>query len=180
MNEYSAGRVDDPGSWAVPELLIRFIRATYELNRCEPRHEIGLSAQQIRALLYLVHHDGYTIKDLAQALCISEARASRLAEELAEAGHIVHQRNAADRRQVRLHVTPEASEKARRIYRQRTGAIDAALAGATQAEIDTFTRVLERIVEEFEALAQRSVDIEPAILGGHVDLAQKPVPPVQA
>jgi DNA-binding MarR family transcriptional regulator len=180
MNEHSAGGVDDAGSWAVPELLIRFIRAMYELNRCEPRHEIGLSAQQIRALVYLVHRDGCTIKDLAQALSISEARASRLAEELAEAGHILHQRDAVDRRQVRLHVTPAASEKALRIYRQRTGALDAALAGASQGEIEIFTRLLGRIVEEFETLAHRSVGLEPAILGDHVDLPQEPVPPVQA
>lgn len=157
----SMGDVDrgsESGLWAVPELLIRFIRIAHELNRCEPKRENGLSVQQIRALIYLVHHDGRTIKDLAHALSLSEARASRLADELVESGHVVNQRDAEDRRQVRLHVTPAAAETAERIHRERGGAVDRALAGATQSEIDTFTRLLGRIVDEFDALVHESAE----------------------
>jgi len=147
---------DSAGSWAIPELFIRFIRATYELNRCELRHDGGLPVQQIRALLYLVQHEGATIKELAQALSLSEARTSRLAEELSETDHVLHQRDALDRRQVRLHVTPAAAQKARQMYHERAGALRAALGGASEEEIDIFTRLLARVVLEFEALAHRS------------------------
>lgn len=173
MNEKEfSGGPDKSSSWTVPELLIRFIRATHELNHCEPRHGGGLSAQQIRALLYLVQHDGATIKDLAHALSLSEARASRLADELVETGHVLHQRDVADRRQVRLHVAPAAKETAQRMYRERSGALQAALASASEEELEILTRLLARIVEEFEALALRSAVTRPVVtnIHGAVDL----------
>lgn len=154
--------LDEPNSWVVPELLIRFMRATFELNRCDmrrtPEHEGGLPVQQIRALLYLVRHEGTTIKELARALSVSEARASRLAEELAEAGHVLHQRDPLDRRQVRLQVAPAAAETAQRMYRERAGALRVALQDASEEEISTFTRLLTRIVDEFEALARHAAE----------------------
>jgi DNA-binding MarR family transcriptional regulator len=181
--ENLSGGVDDPDSWIVPELLIRFIRATYELNRCEPKHGGGLSAQQIRALLYLVHHGGTTIKELAQALCLSEARASRLADELVDAGHILHQRDVNDRRQVHLHVAPAASEKAQQIYRERSGALKAALSDASEQELGIFTRLLGCVVDEFEALARRTATphvVTPEVHAGMAGLTQEPPPPMVA
>jgi DNA-binding MarR family transcriptional regulator len=147
------------------------------LNHCEPRQGGGLSAQQIRTLLYLVHQDGATIKELAQALSLSEARASRLADELVDAGHILHQRDAIDRRQVRLHVAPAAAEKAQRMYRERFGALQAALAGASEQELGVFTHLLGRIVEEFEVLARRTAAAQSVALDAHAvmgSLSQEP------
>lgn len=175
MHSYS-GAADDPDSWIVPELLIRFIRATNELNRCEPRGAGGLPVQQIRALLYLVRHDGHTIKELAQALSVSEARASRLADELAESGHIVSQRDVSDRRQVRLHVTPAAAEKAQRIYRERSGAVQAALSDASEGDVAVFAHLLRRLVEEFEALTLRNATEGHPVFDDHGDLLQGPAP----
>jgi DNA-binding MarR family transcriptional regulator len=179
-----SGGVHDPSSWIVPELLIRYVRAIYELNRCEPRLANGpASAQQIRALLYLVYHDGATIKGLAQALSVSEARASRLADELAHGGLILHQRDAIDRRVVRLHVAPAAAEMAQRMYRERYGALEAALADASEQELEIFARLLGRIVEEFETLARRTITPQPVALDVPValdDLIQEPLPPIVA
>jgi DNA-binding MarR family transcriptional regulator len=154
--DMTAPGVEDPASWVIPELLLRFNRAISDLNRCEPRHEGGLSTQQIRALLYFVHHDGRTIKELAHALSVSEARASRLADELSASGHVVSQRDSADRRQVRLYATPAASQKARRIYRQRMSALEGALGGASAEELEIFTRLLGGVVEQFEQLARQA------------------------
>ncbi|GAC1474457.1 MAG: hypothetical protein PVSMB7_29510 [Chloroflexota bacterium] len=145
-------------NFRVPELLIRFVRATHEMNRCEPAHGEGLSAQQIRALLYLIQHQGSTVKELSSALSVSEARASRLADAMVESGHVVHERDTIDRRLVRLHVTPLSADRARHIYRERTGALHAALADASERDIAVFTRLLARVVNEWEALARRSAD----------------------
>jgi DNA-binding MarR family transcriptional regulator len=146
---------DDSSFWALPELFIRFTRAISDLNRCEPKHVGGMSVQQIRALLYLVHHDGGSIGDLSRALSVSDARASRLAEELVESGHIVTQRDAADRRIVHLHATPAAAQKAEHIFRQRSGALETALAGVSDEEIEIFTRLLGRVVDQFEELVHQ-------------------------
>jgi len=170
MNEHlTLGRPDDASSWTVPELLIRFVRATNELNRCEPRQGGIPSAQQIRSLLFLVHHDGSTIKELAHALCVSEARASRLAEELTERGLVLHERDAGDRRQVRLRVAPTAAENARRIYRERSGALEAAFVGASEEEVRIFKKLLGRVVEEFEGLAVRTATGEPVPVSGDAE-----------
>jgi DNA-binding MarR family transcriptional regulator len=149
------GAPDESGRWIVPELLIRFMRASFELNRRDPKHGGMPSPQQIRAMLFLVHNDGATIKTLAHALSVSEARASRLADELVEAGHVIHERDPEDRRQVRLHVAPASAERARQMYAERMGAVRAALVEASDKELTVFTHYLQRVVEEFEALAAR-------------------------
>jgi DNA-binding MarR family transcriptional regulator len=157
LNPHDAlGPPDDAGRWIVPELLIRFMRVSLELNRRASDHGDMPSPQQIRAVLFLVHNDGATIKSLAHALSVSEARASRLADELVELGHVVHERDPDDRRQVLLHVAPASAEKARRMYAERTGAVRAALAGASNEQLAVFSHYLQRIVEEFEALAVRA------------------------
>jgi DNA-binding MarR family transcriptional regulator len=160
------GAPDEAGRWIVPELMIRFMRASLELNRRDPKQGGMPSPQQIRAMLYLVHNDGATIKSLAHALSLSEARTSRLADELVEAGHVLHERDPADRRQVRLRVAPASAEKAKRMYAERMGAMRAALRDASDEELATFTHYMERIVEEFEALAARA--------GGEGDVADCP------
>lgn len=155
-----ASEGETASSWVVPDLLIRFVRATHDLNRCEPKHGTALSSQQVRALLYLVHHQDCTIKELAHALSVSEARGSRLADELVEAGHVLHERDVLDRRQVRLRVAASAQEKAQQMHSERSHALRGALAGATEKEIEVFTALLARVVAEFEDLARRAA-VEP-------------------
>lgn len=149
---------NDDGHWAVPELIIRFLRAAHQLNRCSPAGGPPLTPQQIRTVVYLVHHDGPTLKELAETLSVSETRASRLVEELVEAGHVRRDRDAGDRRHVRLSVTPASREAAEQLYRQRSGALRSALAGVPRHEIETFRRVFSRVVEEFETLAGISAE----------------------
>jgi DNA-binding MarR family transcriptional regulator len=104
-------------------------------------------------MVFLIHHPGPTLKELAEALSLSETRASRLIDELEELGHVRRDRDAIDRRQIRLHVTPASEARAREMYRTRWNALQAALTGATPDEIAAFTRIFSRIVEEFEAIA---------------------------
>src|SRR5437588_7976747 len=103
--ETSLSSASDPASWDVALRMIRFARAVHELERCDPKQASGLSMQQLKALLYLVQSEGSTVKDLAHALSLSEARASRLADELTVSGHALSERNASDRRQVTLRAT---------------------------------------------------------------------------
>jgi DNA-binding MarR family transcriptional regulator len=140
--------------WAIPELIIRFLRAAHELNRCAPPGGPLLTPQQIRGLLYLVQHPGSTLKELAEALSLSETRASRLVEELVTSGHVLRERDVSDRRQVRLRVTVSSSAHARHLYQQRWGALQAALAGASREDVAVFTRLLGRVVEELELVAR--------------------------
>jgi DNA-binding MarR family transcriptional regulator len=142
--------------WDVAMRMIRFVRAMHELERCDPKQASGLSMQQLKGLLYLVRSEGSTVKELAHALSLSEARASRLADELTVSGHVLNERNPADRRQVRLHATPLGASKANLVFGQRIKALEAALDGVSERDMDAFIHVLDRIVVEMEALAERT------------------------
>jgi DNA-binding MarR family transcriptional regulator len=143
-------------AWDVAQTLSRFVRAMHEIERCNPKQESGLSVQQLRGLLFLATSDGSTIKQLSEALSLSEARASRLAEELTLLGKIECRRDSADRRHVRLYATLSGAEKARRILGQRLEALDTALAGIPAGEIEAFKSVLVCIADQMECLAERT------------------------
>jgi len=131
-------------------------QAGRRLERCDPKQASGLSMQQLKALLYLVQSEGSTVKDLARALSLSEARASRLADELTVGGHVLSDRNPLDRRQVRLRATAVGAAKANLVFGQRIRALEAALDGVSQRDMDAFLFVLDRIVVQLEALAERA------------------------
>jgi DNA-binding MarR family transcriptional regulator len=152
----AAGHTENPATADVATHVIRFARALHELERCDPKQSPGLSMQQLKALLYLVGSDGSTIKDVARALSLSEARASRLAEELTVSGHVVADRDPSDRRQVRLRATPMGASKARMVFDKRMKALDAALDGVSRRDMDAFLLVLDRIVVQLEDLAARA------------------------
>lgn len=145
----------NPVSWDVASHVIRFARAIHELERCDPKQASGLSIQQLKALLYLVQSEGSTVKELARALSLSEARASRLADELTVSGHVLSERNPSDRRQVRLRATAVGASKANLVFGQRIRALEGALDGVNQRDMDAFLFVLDRIVVQLEALAER-------------------------
>lgn len=145
-----------PVSWDVASHVIRFARALHELERCDPKQASGLSMQQLKALLYLIRSEGSTVKEMARALSLSDARASRLADELTVSGHVISDRNPSDRRQVRLHATTLGASKANLVFGQRIRALEAALDGVSERDKDAFLVVLDRIVAEFEALAERA------------------------
>jgi len=154
--ETSLSGMSNPPSWDVALHMIRFVRAMHELERCDPKQASGLSMQQLKALLYLVHREGSTVKELAHALSLSEARASRLADELTVSGHVLSDRNPSDRRQVRLQATTVGASKANLVFGQRLGALEAALVGVSERDMDAFMLVLDRIVVQMEALAERA------------------------
>lgn len=154
--ETSPSSTSNGVSWDVASRIIRFARALHELERCDPKQASGLSMQQLKALLYLVRSEGSTVKDLARALSLSEARASRLADELTVSGHVLGERNPLDRRQVRLRATPLGASKANLVFGQRLRALDAALEGVSERDLDAFMQVLDSIVVQLEDLAERT------------------------
>jgi len=154
--ETSFSGTSNPVSWDVAVHMIRFVRAMHELERCDPKQASGLSMQQLKALLYLIQSEGSTVKELAHALSLSEARSSRLADELTVSGHVLSERNPSDRRQVRLRATTVGASKANLVFGQRLRALEAALDGVSERDMDAFMLVLDRIVVQMEALAERA------------------------
>jgi DNA-binding MarR family transcriptional regulator len=146
----------NPVSWDVAMHMVRFARAMHELERCDPKQASGLSMQQLKALLYLVRTEGSTVKELSRALSLSEARASRLADELTVSGHVLSDRNPSDRRQVRLRATMLGAAKANLVFGKRIKALETALDGVSERDMNAFMLVLDRIVAQLESLAEQA------------------------
>lgn len=140
---------------AVRDVLLRFVRAHDALNRAGARQGASLTSQQAAATMFLLRHEGATVKSLADGLGISGAWASRLADELVVSGHVRRERDTADRRLVRLHTVPATRGMAERMYRERSQVVREAFSDAASEEIATLIRLLGRVVDGFEALAQQ-------------------------
>ncbi|MEV5430564.1 MarR family transcriptional regulator [Streptomyces sp. NPDC052701] len=63
------------------------------------------SASQLRVLLMLEHQEGINLRSLADSLASTPPSASRLCDRLVAAGFVEREVSAADRREVRLHLS---------------------------------------------------------------------------
>ncbi|MET9730507.1 MarR family transcriptional regulator [Streptomyces sp. NPDC006458] len=63
------------------------------------------SASQLRVLHILEHHDGINLRTLAASLASTPPSTSRLCDRLVAAGFVERVVSAADRREVRLHLS---------------------------------------------------------------------------
>jgi DNA-binding MarR family transcriptional regulator len=93
------------------------------------------------------------VGELATELGVTPGWASRLADELVLAGHAVREQDPADRRVVRLRISPAMEARCAQIYCERSAAVARALEGASPEDLATFTRLIGRIAAEFETLA---------------------------
>lgn len=109
------------------------------------------SAHVIRAAIYIHDQGPQTIGQLARGLDISQGWASRVVDELERAGYVERERDPADRRVVRVRLTPMAVERVERAYRWRGGAVEAALAGMEPQERAAVAVFLRRFTESVRA-----------------------------
>ena len=75
---------------------------------------------------------------------------------LTVSGHVLSERDPSDRRQVRLRATTLGASKANLVFGQRMRALEAALDGVSERDMDGFMLVFDRIVVQLEALAARA------------------------
>jgi DNA-binding MarR family transcriptional regulator len=105
------------------------------------------SAHVIRAAIHIHDEGPQTIGQLARGLGISQGWASRVVDELERAGYVERERDPADRRVVRVRLTPMAVERVERANRWQGGAVEAALAGMESGERAAVTVFLRRFIE---------------------------------
>jgi DNA-binding MarR family transcriptional regulator len=109
------------------------------------------SAHVIRAAIHIHEEGPQTIGQLARGLGISQGWASRVVDELERAGYVERERDPADRRVVRVRLTPMAVERVERAYRWRGGAVEAALTGMESRERAAVADFLRRFLESVRA-----------------------------
>jgi DNA-binding MarR family transcriptional regulator len=108
----------------------------------------AVSPQAIRAAVFVYEMEEATVGGIATSLGISAGWASRLVEELEERGYVVRERDHADRRVVRIRLSPDAVEEVSRVYRWRDEAVERALAGLDADGLAAVSRFLAALVEE--------------------------------
>ncbi len=124
----------------VVPLIMRAIRV-----EMRSRRGAELSIPQFRALLYIEHHPGAPLADVAAFLGLTPPSASRLVDGLVERRQVTRGESSVDRRRLALELTPGGR---RRLDLARQGTMDtlAHMLGAMTAPQRT------RLIETFESL----------------------------
>jgi DNA-binding MarR family transcriptional regulator len=144
-------------------LLVEFLHAAYATRRMDAdadgnnadganngtgRHgteSADVSSHAVRAAIHIYQHGERTVGQLATGLGISYGWASRVVEELENAGYAIRQRDADDRRVVRVRLNPDKSEEVERAYQWRGPTVAAALDPLTAPEREAVRMFLRRL-----------------------------------
>ena len=148
------------------KLLVEFLHATYATRRqradglggdglepdsSTPSPVAGLtartpmSAHAVRAAIHVYQHGERTVGQLASGLGISYGWASRVVDELEAAQYLIRERDASDRRIVRVRLDDAALEQVEREYAWHGEAVRQALEPLSQSEREAVRLFLRRV-----------------------------------
>ncbi|MBQ0993681.1 MarR family transcriptional regulator [Micromonospora sp. PSH03] len=110
-----------------------------------------VSGAQLRAVMVVEQYDGINLRRLATRLDMLLSSASRLCDRLVAAGMLEREPGRFDRREISLHLTPEARRLVAELRADRQGQLAAVLAGMSQEGRDALLRGMR----EFDETARR-------------------------
>ena len=114
-------------------------------------YEIEINPAQGRVLFVLWREDGIPIRELAKRTSLGKSTLTSMLDRLEEAGYIVRERSKADRRAILVKRT-DKDRAAQAAYERVSKAMgDVYYAGLSEAKIDGFERLLERILDNLIA-----------------------------
>ncbi|MEV0806147.1 MarR family winged helix-turn-helix transcriptional regulator [Micromonospora sp. NPDC050200] len=119
-----------------------------------------LSAAQLRAVMVVERHDGINLRRLATLLDMLLSSASRLCDRLVAAGMLEREPGRLDRREISLHLTPEARgllSELRRDRRRRLAEVLAGMSGEGRQALLRGLREFDRVARDLEELAPPAV-----------------------
>lgn len=116
-----------------------------------------LSAAQLRAVMVVEEHDGINLRRLANLLGMLLSSASRLCDRLVAAGMLEREPGRLDRREISLHLTPEAIRLLADLRADRRARLTEVLTGMSSAGREE----LRRGLSEFAAVARRRPPVDP-------------------
>lgn len=121
-----------------------------------------VSGAQLRAVTVVEQFDGINLRRLATRLDMLLSSASRLCDRLVAAGMLEREPGRFDRREIALHLTPEA----RRLLAELRADRQAQLAAVLAAMSPTGRDALLEGMREFDGIARRQQAQGAAVLGG--------------
>lgn len=120
-----------------------------------------VSGAQLRAVMVVEQSDGINLRRLATRLDMLLSSASRLCDRLVAAGMLERAPGRFDRREISLHLTPEARRLLAELRADRQEQLGAVLAGMSPAGRDALLRGMR----EFDEVARRQQAHAPSVLG---------------
>jgi DNA-binding MarR family transcriptional regulator len=94
------------------------------------------------------HHDGLSIKDVAERMGISGSAATQLVESSVRDGLLLRGVDPRDRRVMRISVTPLGRSKLESFRKARVDTMNELLSGLDNGEIEAFRDLLRKIVRK--------------------------------
>ena len=134
----------------VPELM-RHLRSRMRAHR-----GAGLSVPQLRGLLFVNRHDGAALGSLAEHLGLTPPSASKLVEELVKRRLLERATSRADRRRLRLGVSPAGKRLLEAVLRETQAGLSAELAALGPEELQSVSRAMLALRACFAAPGSRA------------------------
>ena len=147
-HEARAGRAADVAD--IVQTLRRLFRAIHEYSKAIHRRS-GLSGPQLWALTLLEAQPGLSARELAAGMFVHPSTVTGIIKRLEGKGAIARSVNSADRRGVRLQVTPQGRRILSRTPPPVQVGLTRALAALPQRRLRELRSSLGRIAEETEA-----------------------------
>jgi DNA-binding MarR family transcriptional regulator len=107
---------------------------------------LGLTAQQIGVIVMLSSRRASTPFELSRAMSYDSGSMTRLLDRLERKGFVVRTRSDADRRMVKLELTPQGHEAARQLPALGAAVLNEQLRGFSAAEHATLIELLSRFI----------------------------------
>jgi DNA-binding MarR family transcriptional regulator len=107
---------------------------------------LGLTAQQIGVILMLSSRRASTPFELSRAMSYDSGSMTRLLDRLEKKGFVVRTRSDADRRMVKLELTPQGHDAARQLPGLGATVLNEQLRGFSAAEHATLIDLLARFI----------------------------------
>jgi DNA-binding MarR family transcriptional regulator len=162
-NRLAGGRLSDE-ALGTSRLVMEFLHAAYAARHADgdlpaaggvldpARRGPGMtsvlvSPHALRAAIHLYTNGERTVGQLASGLGISYGWASRVVEELAAAHYVTRERDAEDRRVVRVKLNPDMRDEVERAYQWRINDIEEALEPLDESEREAVRVFLRRMTD---------------------------------
>lgn len=112
--------------------------------------EYGINFQQLFGLMILAEHEGMTMKELATQLHVTSPTATFFVNRLVRLGWVKRHADRANRKLVRLRLTPKGRALLHKVVRARRAMIEKIVAALSVRDQREYARILTIIVHTLQ------------------------------
>ena len=137
------------------QLLVAFGRSNHAM--ISRTREFGLMPGQPKVLEYVAEREGCLQRDIARACAMDRATVTGVLGRMEEAGLVERRPKAGDRRALEVHLTDSGWAEAEHVACCGAEVDAVAHRGMTAEEREELSRLLARVIENFEEAERESV-----------------------